>query len=133
MPCRQHWVAFQLTVVNLPGVLASCASFCHCRPLKSLQPPDNHCLHAAIGWLELGNHTEANEELEKISHGLRAHLDVLEVRLEIYAKAKKWAMCVDIAGAIIKLDPTRPDAWIQRSFALHGMKQPQMALDQLLP
>ena len=101
--------------------------------MKSLKPPDNHCLHAAIGWLELGNHTEANEELEKISPGLRAHPDMLEVRLEIYAKAKKWAMFVDIAGAIIKLDPTRPDAWIQRSFALLGMKQPQMALDQLLP
>ena len=35
--------------------------------MKSLQPPDSYYLRAAIGWLELGNHLEANEELEKIA------------------------------------------------------------------
>jgi hypothetical protein len=39
---------------------------------------------------------------------------------------------VDIAEAFIKLEPTRPDAWIHRSFALHEMKKTQMAFDQLL-
>jgi hypothetical protein len=40
---------------------------------------------------------------------------------------------VDIAGAIIKLAPNRPEAWIQRSFALHELKRTQEAFDQLLP
>jgi tetratricopeptide (TPR) repeat protein len=40
---------------------------------------------------------------------------------------------VDIAGAIIKLDPDRPDAWIHRSFALHELHRSQEAFDQLLP
>jgi tetratricopeptide (TPR) repeat protein len=101
--------------------------------LKSLDSPDIHHLQAAIGWLELGNHTEANEELEKIAPDLRAHPDVLEVRLEIYAQAKKWDLCVDIAGAIIELDPDRAEGWIQRSFALHELKLTQDAFDQLLP
>lgn len=101
--------------------------------MKPLQPPDSFHLSAAIGWLELGNPTEANEELEKIAPALRAHPDVLEVRLQIYMRAKKWDSCVDLAGAIIKLDPDRSDAWIHRSFALHELKLTQGAFEQLLP
>ena len=101
--------------------------------MKPLAPPDSHHLLAAQGWLELGNHLEANEELERITPELRAHPDVLEVRWQIYAHAEKWDACVDIAGAIIKLDPNRPDAWIHRSFALHALKRTQEAFDQLLP
>jgi hypothetical protein len=69
----------------------------------------------------------------EITPGLRALPDVLEVRLGIYANAKKWERCVDIAEAIIKLDPDRPNAWIQCSFALHELKLTQQALDQWLP
>ena len=47
--------------------------------------------------------------------------------------SREWAKCVDIAGAIIKLDPDRPDAWIHRSFALHELHRSQEAFDQLLP
>jgi hypothetical protein len=49
-------------------------------PMKPLEPPDSLHLQAAQGWLELGSHIEANEELEKIAPQLRAHPDVLKVR-----------------------------------------------------
>ena len=101
--------------------------------MNPMEPPDSHYLRSAQGWLELGNHVEANEELEHITPSLRAHPDVLEVRWQVYAHAKKWEACVDIADAIIKLEPNRPDAWIHRSFALHELKRTQEAFDQLLP
>lgn len=101
--------------------------------MDPLQHPDTLHLQAAQGWLELGNHLEANEELECIAPQLRVHPDVLEIRWQIYAHAEKWDACVDIAGAIIKLDPNRPDAWVHRSFALHALKHTQVAFDQLLP
>jgi hypothetical protein len=41
-------------------------------------PDDALHLSAAIGWLELGNHIEANEDLEKITPDFREHPDVLE-------------------------------------------------------
>jgi Tfp pilus assembly protein PilF len=63
--------------------------------MNPLQPPDQIHLQAAQGWLGLGNHLEANEELEKITAQNRADPDVLEVRWEIYAKAKKWRESVD--------------------------------------
>jgi hypothetical protein len=40
-----------------------------------LPHPDEHHLNAAEGWLELGNHLEANEELEKIEAFIRPHPD----------------------------------------------------------
>jgi tetratricopeptide (TPR) repeat protein len=101
--------------------------------MKPLPPPDSHYLSAAQGWLELGNHLEANEELERITPELRAHPDVLEIRWQIYAKEKKWDACVDIASAIVKLAPESSFGWIQRSFALHELKRTQEAFDQLLP
>ena len=94
---------------------------------------DKRHLEAAEGWLGLGLHLEANEELEQITAQLRAHPDVLELRWHIYSKEKKWEACVDIAGAIIKLAPDRSDGWIHRSFALHELQRTQEAFDQLLP
>ena len=101
--------------------------------IKPLEPPDSIHLRAAEGWLELGNPIEADRELDEITPALRTHPDVLEVRWHIYAHAQKWEACVDIAWAIIKLDPNRPDAWIHRSFALHELKRTQEAFDHLVP
>lgn len=36
---------------------------------------------------------------------LRAHPDVLKVRWQIYAMAKKWEATLEIAAALIQLDP----------------------------
>jgi len=51
-----------------------------------LEPPDSLHLQAAQGGLDLGNHVEANEELERITPQLRAHPDVLQVRWRIYRR-----------------------------------------------
>jgi predicted Zn-dependent protease len=58
---------------------------------------------------------------------------LLEARWHIYAHANKWEACVDIADAIVKLDPDRAQTWIHRSFALHELKRMQEAFDQLVP
>ena len=79
------------------------------------------------------NLLKANEEPERITPQNKARPDVLEVRWRICAKTGKWDECVDIAGAIIKLDPKRPFGWIHRSFALQELKRTQEAFDQLLP
>ena len=88
-------------------------------------------LEAAQGWLELGNHEEANEELELIDAPLCSHPDVMEVRWGIYAKVTDWETCLHIAKAMVKLDSRRFTGWINRSFALHELKRTQEACDQL--
>jgi tetratricopeptide (TPR) repeat protein len=101
--------------------------------VKPLGIPDLHSLRAAQGWLELGNHLEANAELENIAPKLRSHPDVLEIRWHIFAKENKWEACVDIAAALVKLAPERSESWVHRSFALHALHRTQEAFDNLLP
>jgi Tfp pilus assembly protein PilF len=57
--------------------------------MKPLEPPDSLHLQAAQGWLELGNHAEAEAELDNITASSREHPDVINVRWGIYAAAKK--------------------------------------------
>lgn len=40
--------------------------------MNPLSPSDLHHLKAAEAWLELGNHIEANEELENIAAAMRS-------------------------------------------------------------
>ena len=94
---------------------------------------DKRHLEAAEGWLGLGLHLDANEELDKITPQLRDHPDVLELRWHICAKDKKWDACLEIAAAIIRLAPERADGWVHRSFSLHELKWTQEAFNQLLP
>jgi hypothetical protein len=108
---------------------------CFFAVMKPLEPPNTFHLSAAVGWLMLGDHIEAGEELEKIASGLCSHPDVLEVRWQIYANAKKWNTCADIGNAIIELDPDRPFGWISRACALRRASSGglQAAFDALYP
>lgn len=99
--------------------------------MKSLQNADAHHLMAAIGWLELGNHIEANAELEKIIPAARAHPDVLEVRWQIYSTEQKWEECLDIANAILTLDFNHVHGWIHKAVSLHQLGRTQEAYEHL--
>lgn len=58
---------------------------------------------------------------------------MLQVRWEVHAMAKKWEAALDIAAAIIQLDPGEPLGWVNRSYVLHEMKRTAEARDNLLP
>lgn len=100
--------------------------------MKPLRLPDRHQVRAAQGWLELGNHLEANEELEKITPQFRSHPDVLKVRCQIYTAAKKWEAVCDISSALTKLVPDDPLGWLEGSEALHQLDRTAEARDTLL-
>jgi predicted Zn-dependent protease len=100
--------------------------------MKPLEPHDLRYLAAAQGWLELGNHLEADEKLENITAEQRAHPAVLEIRWQIYAKAGKWEGALDIASALVQLVPESALGWVHRSFSLHELKRAEEARDNLL-
>jgi len=56
----------------------------------------------------------------------------LEVRWQIYAKAKKWDAALDIASALIQLVPEHPLGWVHRSYCLHELKKTEEARENLL-
>jgi len=99
--------------------------------MKPLEPPDRYHLRAAVGWLELGRHIEANEELEQITAQLRAHPDVLKVRWRVYAKAEKRDACLEIARALTEMEPDKPGGWIDHAQSLHRHNRTQEAHELL--
>jgi hypothetical protein len=103
--------------------------------MHNLEPPDIHCLSAAIGWLELGNPVEARAELAAVSAENAEHPDVLEVRWLLAADEQKWEEGLQVATRLIELVPDRPVGWLHRAYALRrtaggSLKQ---AWDALLP
>jgi predicted Zn-dependent protease len=100
--------------------------------VKSLRPPDSIHLQAAEGWIGLGNYAEANEELENITAENRAHPDVLQLRWRIYADAKKWKACLDIATALTKMTPERRFGWLHRAHTLDKLGRTLEAKELLL-
>jgi len=101
--------------------------------IRPLQPPDSLHLKAAEGWLELGNHLAANDELENIQAQLRVHPEVLRLRWYVYARAKKWEMAGEIAKALIRMLPDSAFGYIQHAYTLHEMKRTKEAWDLLSP
>jgi uncharacterized protein HemY len=100
--------------------------------MEPLKHPDQFHLRAAEGWLELGDHREALTELNQIAPGSRIHPDVLEVKWQIYARAKKWERCIEIANALIRAVPERSSGWVHLSYALHETRMTEDAYDNLL-
>src|SRR5262245_46425930 len=103
--------------------------------LKPLEHPDSLHLDAARGWIELGNHLEANEELERITPRLRVHPDVLQCRFMIYGKAHKREAALEVARTLVSAVPDSPTVWRQQASALRQMPGggAEQAWNALLP
>ena len=103
--------------------------------MAKLHPPDTHHLSAAIGWLELGNPSEAGNEIARIAPEFLDHPDVLEVRWEICAAQKSWEAALRIAETLRDKAPRRASGWIHRAYAVRRVPGGglQQAWDALRP
>jgi Flp pilus assembly protein TadD len=103
--------------------------------MKPIEPPDAHCLSAAIGWLELGNLGEAKAELALISPAGQTHPDVLEARWLVCAEQKAWAEALEAARVLTEAAPNRASGWLHLAYALRRIPDGsvQRAWDALLP
>ena len=113
--------------------------------MTPLEHPDVHHLRAAQGWLELGNHLEADKELDEIAPELRAHPDVLDRAVTLAgcknsddAKLTKDALLrnLDIAEKLGCLDDAGL-AEMRRGKAATVRKGPykgdQLSVDHIVP
>jgi Flp pilus assembly protein TadD len=103
--------------------------------VRSLEPPDTHYLRGAIGWLELGNPTEARAELDKVSLDQQQHPDVLEMRWTLCAEEKDWSDALAAARALLQAAPERAAGWLHQAYALRRVPDGglERAWEALLP
>lgn len=83
-----------------------------------LTPPDSHFFSAAIGWLELGNHREAQAELDQIAPAHQRDAEVLDVRWMAFAQAMAWAQALEVARVQLECRPDLPAGWLHQAYAL---------------
>jgi len=84
---------------------------------------DRKHLEAAEAWLHLGNHVEAEGELESIAADLSADPEVLSVRWEICAAAKRWDAALKVALTIVATNPKRTKNWLRKSQSLRELRR----------
>jgi tetratricopeptide (TPR) repeat protein len=103
--------------------------------MQNIEPPDSHYLSAAMGWLGLGQPTEAAIELAMISSEYEGHPDVLEVRWVIYVQRQKWQSALQAARTLVQTAPERSSGWLHQAYALRRLPEGglQKAWDALLP
>jgi tetratricopeptide (TPR) repeat protein len=103
--------------------------------MPRIEPPDIHFLSAAVGWLELGNPTEAEAELGRISAEQQSHPDVLEVRWMMLAETRRWDGALEIARALLKCAPDRCSGWLHQAYSLRRVSKDglRQAWEALLP
>jgi tetratricopeptide (TPR) repeat protein len=103
--------------------------------MERMEPPDLHALTAAVGWLELGNASEAEAELAGISPENQHHPDTLEVRWAILAHTHRWETALETARALLDQAPNRSSAWLHHAYALRRVPEGgiQKAWEALLP
>ena len=89
---------------------------------RELPPPDSHHLLAAQGWLELGNNSEAGEEIARISPANLDHPDVLKLRWAICAAGQRWEAGLTIAETLLRVAPERASGWLHQAYALRRVK-----------
>jgi predicted Zn-dependent protease len=58
--------------------------------------------------------------------------EILQLRWRIYADARKWEACLDIATALTTMTPERRFGWIHRAHALDKLGRTLEAKDLLL-
>jgi len=100
---------------------------------KTLPPPNNHFLEAAVGWLELGNPAEALVELNQIAKEFLDHPQVLEVKWQIFARTEKWDKSLPIAQAFCQVAPGLPQGWLHQAVSLYRLQRTEEAWNLLLP
>ena len=90
--------------------------------MENIEPPNQHHLSAAMGWLELGNPFEAGEELARLALELLEHPDVLEVRWSVCAASGSWDAAFDVAETLARVAPERSSGWVHRAYAARRRK-----------
>jgi tetratricopeptide (TPR) repeat protein len=103
--------------------------------MQKLEPPDTHYVSSAMGWLELGNLTEAKAELAQLGEERLEHPDVLEVFWLVCAEEGRWEEGLKIARLLLQSAPERSSGWLHQSYALRRVPggSVKQAWDALLP
>ena len=86
---------------------------------------------AAEGYIELGLHSEAREELSHLPPESADRADVIELIVLCSMGERRWAEGLALTQKLRELEPKEPGGYIHAAYCLHELGQTQEALDLL--
>lgn len=89
-------------------------------------------ISAAQGYSELGMCEDALAELDAIEPESAEKTDVLETRLTILMRARRWKEALEVSRNLCRIDPEAPSPFIHAAFCLHEIGRTQEARILLL-
>ncbi|MBT5709153.1 tetratricopeptide repeat protein [Verrucomicrobia bacterium] len=100
--------------------------------VKDIDVENTRHLDASVGWIGLGNLTEAEAEIGQVIPEFRLHADVLEVRWEIDGRQERWESALETAVLLVETWPERCSGWLHRSYCLHELGRTLEAWNKLI-
>jgi predicted Zn-dependent protease len=88
-------------------------------------------LKAVQGYLHLGMHSDAWNELENIPSEHRARPEVLKIRVDVCRAMQKWDMVVEVTKHLAHLEPDDPWHVINQAAAVRKLQGEQIAANIL--
>jgi predicted Zn-dependent protease len=89
-------------------------------------------LLAAQGYIELDMSDEALRELDGLPASAQDQIEVLQVRLFIYMRGRRWGEAMAVCDRLRAADPQQTTGYIHGAFCLHELGQTREAKDLLL-
>ena len=94
--------------------------------------PTDRIVLAAQGYYELEMMEDALAELDTLPRAVQDRLDVLQMRLFIQLRARRWRESLKISQAMCRVSPEEPVGFIHAAFCLHEMGRTAEAKTLLL-
>lgn len=95
--------------------------------------PTHRRLEYASGYIGLGMHQDAADELRLIEEEARESPEVLRLWVSLYHQTEQWRSLIKVAEALAGAEPTEEQGWISWAFALRELdrvKEAQVVLWQ---
>ena len=89
-------------------------------------------LLAAQGYFELGMMDEALGEIGHLPEAVQERLDVLQMRLFIHMRAKRWREALKMSRIMCRVSPEETVGYIHAAFCLHELGRTAEAKQLLL-
>ena len=94
--------------------------------------PIEKILLAAQGYFELGMMDDALTEIDALPAAVQERLDVLQMRLFIHMRAKRWREALKISRVMCRVSPEETVGYIHAAFCLHELGRTADAKELLL-
>ncbi len=88
-----------------------------------ISPETDKMLLAAQGYFELGMMNEALEELDALPGALQEGSAVLQMRLFIHMREKRWQEALEISRTFCRVQPEETLGFIHAAFCLHELRR----------